>query len=122
MQEFWTIVTKAASLASALGAAIGVIWYFATLDGRVRDLENQVHALAISPTIVLTSPAPDKSSQSGQSATPQTTMTVPNPLQQTCADLAKRAAQAFEDGHPSTVAEPIQSLMKQIGCNALPNR
>jgi hypothetical protein len=120
MQEFWGAVAKVASLATALGAAVGLIWYFATLDGRMKNLESQVHALAISPTIVRTGPTHELLSPT-QSTTPET-IVAPNPLQQTCADLAGRVAKAIEQGSIMTVAEPLQSLMAQIGCSTLAKR
>jgi hypothetical protein len=127
MQDFWGAVAKMASLVASLGAVVGLIWYFATLDERAQNLESQLHSLAISPTIIRTGPAQDKSVSPTQSTTPETsvvpttpeTSVVLNPLQQTCADLAARVAKAIEDGHPSSVAEPLQSLMTQIGCGAL---
>jgi hypothetical protein len=118
MQDFWGAVAKMASLVASLGAVVGLIWYFATLDERAKKLESQLHSQAISPTIIRTGPAQDKSGSPTQSTTPETSV-VPNPLHQTCADLAARVTKAIEDGYPSSVAEPLQSLMTQIGCGAL---
>jgi hypothetical protein len=108
------------SAVTILVALVGAIWYLVSLDIRVRQLENQLHALALSPVIEkpATGPSASPKIDSGGPA-PQSSMVVPNPLQQTCADLATRAAKAIENNSPLTVGEPIQALMKSIGCDAL---
>jgi len=37
-------------------------------------------------------------------------------LRDVCADLAARAAKAIEDGHETTIAEPVQQMMVSLGC------
>jgi hypothetical protein len=134
--DFLGLVGKLWPLAALLGLVAGAIWYIASLDGRVRQLENQLHALALSPVLErraepLTSTAPSAKTDPtpGVSKTPPmassaepTVIYANNPLQQTCADLAKRAAKGIEDGRPSTVGQPLQALMKEIGCDALKPR
>jgi hypothetical protein len=115
MNAFWDSVTKIASLAAVLGAVVSVIWFVASLDQRIRVLEGQVHFLATSPSIAQsgsTTPSGNKSAEGGAALGP-------SPLQQTCADLATRAAKAVETGSPVTVAQPLEELMHALGCGTL---
>jgi hypothetical protein len=90
-------VASAVSILTVLG---GIMWYAANLDQRVRRLEEQVHALTVAPTIA---------GASGQPAT------IPNPVAQACADLARKAAD--EASHGSLYGErEAENMLEALGC------
>jgi hypothetical protein len=110
------IIRTVGSGATILVALTTLVWFIANLDGRVKRLEEQVHTLALAPVIT----------DASKTATPTPTRSpdlpvalsgsVPNPIAETCSKLALEVTEAFKASRPSTVAEPIQELMRKLGC------
>lgn len=94
----WANKTSAL-IAAALFIATVVAWGV-RLEMRVTNTERTIEAL------VRTSPVPDVAD--GKAAVPQ--------KRDVCADLAQRVASAIENGSPLSVGDPIQDLMKRMGC------
>lgn len=103
----WDFVQKASLVCGFIVIAIGVIWYFVALEGRIVRLEAQLQALAIAPAIL----------QKDNGKSQNEVFIVPNPLMQACADLSLKAAQAYERGTSLTVGQPIIELMQRMGCD-----
>src|SRR5438270_795776 len=81
MTRFLEFIGKLWPLFATLGLLGGIVWYFANLDGRVRELEQRVHTLAIAPIIADQSPT----------ATSQTLIepiVVPNPVEAVPLEIA----------------------------------
>jgi hypothetical protein len=98
------------ALAGIVGALVGAIWFFATLEGRVRQLEAQVHTLTVAPVIAASgSGAPGSDSSKGSG-------TVPNPIAQACADLAGQAV-AHASLHNTSAQMEAETMMKTLGCS-----
>jgi hypothetical protein len=107
MTRFLEFTGKLWPLFATLGLIGSVVWYFANLDGRVRELEQRVHTLTVAPVIA------DQSSAAAPSG--QAPASIINPVAQACADLATRAATQASNG--SFVSESsIRTLMQELGC------
>jgi hypothetical protein len=78
---------------------------------RIADLELQVHALSIAPAIRSTPP-----SDSADSGLPTPTAHAANPMQQACANLIGRVADAYAQGASSKIGESLEALVKKLGC------
>ena len=93
---------------SAVGIVTGLVAtvvFFARLDGRVARLEEQVHTLTATPALSTTA-------QEVGSPLPQPTA---NPLERSCADLAKRSADEISKGFQLS-SDRIQKTMSDMGC------
>jgi hypothetical protein len=88
-------------------ALVGVIWYVAGLETRVRQLEIQVHTLTVAP-IIAAPGAPIAGADKPAAA-------VPNPVAQKCADLASDAVRYAAQPNSSAVTE-AENMMKTLGC------
>ncbi|HTJ65253.1 MAG TPA: hypothetical protein VL899_15745 [Alphaproteobacteria bacterium] len=100
-------------------AAIVLVWNN-TLIGennrqqeRLDQLELQVHALAVTPTTVAAREAETANLAPGVPA-PQTANGTP--MQQACANLIGRVADAYEKGESSKIAMSLEELVKKLGC------
>lgn len=85
---------------------VGTVFFFVfNLYDRVVLLEQQVHTLTVAPTIAATVGSKDG----------PVLQTVPNPVAQSCADLAKRAAD--EAGRGSVlVSQQMERMMSNLQC------
>jgi hypothetical protein len=97
----WEKLGKAATVAGILAPLIALMWYVFELETRIRKMEAQMQALAISPAISVSGGPP-----------------IANPILQACSDLARRAAAAIENGHEVSQAWPIQKMVNELGCSA----
>ena len=97
-----TIRTVGSSVAIVTGL-VGLIWYIAGLDSRLRRLEGQVHTLTVAPMIA---------GATGQS------VAGPNPMAEACANLAKRTAEAINEGRGSYTVSNLKDLMHNLGCGS----
>jgi hypothetical protein len=104
MQISGDTIRMAGSLVTIIAALVGIVWYVAGLDARLRQLENQVHTLTVAPMIA---------ASAGQAGT------VSNPIAEACADLAKKAVEAAS-GHfigASSAKAEAEDMMKALGCS-----
>src|SRR3954447_8910444 len=109
MTRILEFVGKIWPLLATLGLLGSIVWYFALLDGRVRDLEQRVHTLTVAPVIVAA--GDNSASVTDNSQAP----TVANPVARACADLALQAAgEAVKKNDAAT--RSIRSLMQDLGC------
>mgnify|MGYP000353703882 CR=1 FL=1 len=100
----WEQFERAATVGGVIALGFGVVWYVVNVETRIQKLEAQLQAIGVSPALNVQQPG-------------QTSPTVvANPLMQTCADLANRAAAAIEKGNELLVAFPIQQMMDKLGC------
>jgi hypothetical protein len=114
LERLRTLIAPVSQLAALVVILVGVTVWGVRLQDKVDKLESQLQALAISPTI--TRPAPDFIADP---KAPERRETVPNPLIQTCVDIATRLAKAHENSAYSSVITGLQSLMKDLGCSGL---
>ena len=85
----------------AIGTVLGgIVWFAASMNARVSRLEEEVHTLAVAPTIT-------------NAVTGDATA---NPIAQACADLARKAAD--EAGLMGSVSAQVKSeeMLRQLGC------
>ena len=111
MKDAWEILTKTATLATLISAAVGVLWYFVALEGRINQMEAQFQVLALAPAL---QPLDQVEANGASGST--SPVTIPNPLLATCAELAIRVADAIRRGSRISEGEPIERLMQRIGC------
>jgi hypothetical protein len=85
-------------------------------EERLSQLELQVHALAIAIPSQAVGVPRDGDPASGQPvAAPNV-----NPMQQACANLIGRVADAYEKGESSKIAESLEQLVNKLGCKNNP--
>ncbi|WP_129355055.1 hypothetical protein [Solidesulfovibrio carbinolicus] len=106
IKKTYDIMIPVSVLVTIIAACVGITWFFVAQDKRIATLENQMQS------IVTQTPTPMQSS---------VTQFPGNPLVNTCSDLASRAAQAIEQGSPTTVASPIAEMMNRLGCYSILN-
>jgi flagellar basal body-associated protein FliL len=80
---------------------------------RLDQLELQVHALAVTPTTV-TPREPETANLAPGVPAPQ--VAGGTPMQQACANLIGRVADAYEKGESSKIALSLEELVKKLGC------
>jgi hypothetical protein len=86
----------------------------ARLEQRVSDLDLQVHALALTASS-------NGSGRAEQDGEPQQGIAlgqggVGTPLQQVCANLIGRVADAYQKGESSKIGQSLEELVSKIGC------
>jgi hypothetical protein len=81
--------------------------------GRLDQLELQIHALAVTPTIAAPREAETANLAPGVTAPQASNGT---PMQQACANLIGRVADAYEKGESSKIAVSLEELVKKLGC------
>jgi hypothetical protein len=102
--------------------AIVLIWNESLVDQagkqteRIGDLELQIHALAFATPTVATTPR-ESDPPPGIVAVPAPTV---NPMQQACANLIGRVADAYEKGESSKFAQSLEQLVNKLGCKNNP--
>jgi hypothetical protein len=83
-------------------------------EDRLDQLEMQVHALAVTPTVVVNKESEGGAQVQGiQGAAQPATGT---PMQQACANLIGRVADAYEKGESSKIGASLEELVKKLGC------
>jgi hypothetical protein len=95
-----------------LVGVVGAVWFAASLDSRLRQLERQVTALAVAGPAVTTGAA---SGGAGQDRSIVST----SPLLEACARLADRAAEAIKSGAFGD-QNSLRALMQSMGCSLKP--
>jgi hypothetical protein len=86
-------------------------------EERLAQLELQVHALAMAAPSPPSTAARDIDPASGQPvASPNV-----NPMQQACANLIGRVADAYEKGESSKIGESLEQLVNKLGCKNNPS-
>jgi hypothetical protein len=113
LNDFFAFVGRLWPLVALLAAIGGAFWYFATLDSRVRVLEERVHTLAVAPTIANTVVDP-KGGAPSPTAT-HTTEPILNPVAAACANLAEQVAKDMGNALYSS-AENKREMMQSLGC------
>ena len=122
MKKFFEIVGWIAGLISIIGTAIGIAWFFFGLEGRVNDLEKQMQAIyqvSLQSTDQVVSPSKDEASRVTQTSDSEIHSQNISKLVDTCSELALRVADAYKDISPLTVAQPLEKMMKNLGCEKL---
>lgn len=104
------IIRTVGSAVTIAVALVTLVWFAANLNGRVGRLEEQVHTLTVAPIIANPSNVGDISGSASR--------TVQNPVADICAKLALQAAESIKAGHEVTEAEPVQEMMRKLGCIA----
>ena len=85
-------------------------------EERLSQLELQVHALAMAGPAPSNVTSRDVDPASGQPvAAPNV-----NPMQQACANLIGRVADAYEKGESSKIGESLEQLVNKLGCKNNP--
>jgi len=123
MPRFSQLIVSIAQLATVVALAVVVVLWNESLsrenakqEDRLSQVETQLHALAFVP-------APQGAvgaggEESGGAAA--STLASGNPMQQACSNLIGRIADAYEKGRSSKIAESLEGLMKNLGCQNAP--
>jgi hypothetical protein len=82
-------------------------------DRQIGDLQLQLHALAFTPAPVA---APRVDADPPPDAAPTGNVPVGTPMQQMCANLIGRVADAYEKGESSKIGQSLEELVKRVGC------
>ena len=122
VDRFASRVAPIAQLAMlAVLIAVVLIWNESLVDQNVKqndrlsELELQVHALTFAtPTSSAGPREPDPAP--GALANPAAV----NPMQQACANLIGRVADAYEKGESSKIALSLEQLVNKLGCKNNP--
>jgi hypothetical protein len=114
---FSSRVLPVAQLGTTLVLVVAVLMWNNVLVGRIEsqekqiaELQAQVHALAFAPAAVAPKAEPDPAAAS---AGPAVTGT---PMQLVCANLIGRVADAYEKAESSKIAQSLEGLVKELGC------
>lgn len=83
-------------------------------EERLDQLEMQVHALAVTPTVVVGREPEGGAQVQGIQGAAQTASGTP--MQQACANLIGRVADAYEKGESSKIGASLEELIKKLGC------
>jgi hypothetical protein len=83
-------------------------------EERLNQLEMQVHALAVTPTVVVGKEPEGGAQVQGIQGAAQTANGTP--MQQACANLIGRVADAYEKGESSKIGASLEELIKKLGC------
>ena len=80
------------------------------------QLQLQVHALAFATPVASSAP------REVDAAPGASTVTLPpvNPMQQACANLIGRVADAYEKAESSKIAQSLEQLVNKLGCKNTP--
>ncbi|MDB5394919.1 MAG: hypothetical protein JWM91_2425 [Rhodospirillales bacterium] len=107
----------------AVLVAVILIWKESLVDQSVRQnerlaqLELQVHALTFVTPAEASATLREPDSTPGTSPNPATLHpAAANPMQQACANLIGRVADAYERGESSKIALSLEQLVNKLGC------
>ena len=92
-----------------MAVIFGVAYYFVALDSRISTLEGQVRLIATAPAIS------QPSVGTVEQGVTYTTVTIPNPLVQTCMDLYARVGNAVQVADRK-VQDSLNGYMRELGC------
>jgi hypothetical protein len=120
-----SVVIPIAQLTIMLGLIVAMVIWNQTLSSanaeqsdRIAELELQVHALALAPAGEVSSKV--EIDPANAPPLPAGAVARPNPMQQACANLIGRVADAYERGESSKIAQSLEDLVKKMGCQATP--
>ncbi len=99
----WDGIRNLGSTAAVLAVIVGAVWYFATLENRVRSIEAQLQQIRTAPSV--------SNAQSYGAAT-----TLPNPIQDACAKLASDYASSARGVLEGGATRAIKELMEKLNC------
>lgn len=119
MNKILSAISIISSVIGIVTTAIALVWFFFGLDNRVKTLENQMQAIYQSASV--SSPNTITKKDGEVSSLPKTEVAESKlqNLANTCAQLAIRVANAYENVSPLTVAQPIEAMMDKLGCSKL---
>lgn len=119
LDRFSSRILPVAQLGTTLVLVVAVLMWNNALVGRVEsqereiaELQAQVHALAFAPAPAVPKAEADPAAGAAQPA-PAVTGT---PMQQVCANLISRVADAYEKGESSKIAQSLEELVEKLGC------
>lgn len=119
--KFFELANSIAILITIIVACFSLAWFFFDLSGRVSTLERQLQAIYQSE---LTASESSQNPESVENESPND-LAAAKPkltaLENTCVDLAQRAAKAHEEGWSNSIAQPLEELMENVGCYKLIN-
>jgi hypothetical protein len=124
VERFSGLALPVAQIVTVLVLALIVLWSNSAImsrmdsqEKRLAMLELQLHALAFA------APSPGGSSSDTAPPGPQTSIpvttgpvTTGTPMQQVCANLIGRVADAYEKGESSKIGESLEELVNKLGC------
>nr|WP_033762464.1 hypothetical protein [Pantoea agglomerans] len=119
MNKLVSIISGAAGLIAIISAAIAMIWFFAGLESRIKNLEGQMQAIYQSASMGTQNTKAKENKDEIRSSNVQISNSQMKNLVETCATLAVKAANAYEQGTSLTVAGPLEKMMNNIGCNKI---
>ena len=99
--------------------AVVFVWNESLVDqsvkqnDRISQLELQVHAMSFATPVMMPATSPDP-------APGVPTAVAVNPMQQACANLIGRVADAYEKGESSKIALSLEQLVNKLGCKNNP--
>ena len=107
-------------------AAVVLVWNQSLVDqtakqnDRLEQLELQLHALTFSTPVASLAPAREVDGPPGAPAQTAGQLQGVNPMQQACANLIGRVADAYEKGENSKIAISLEQLVNKLGCKNSP--
>ncbi|MTC76040.1 hypothetical protein GKR75_17545 [Providencia sp. wls1919] len=102
-----------ASIATISSLLLSGAWYVFKLDNRVASLEKELDNMNVSISALSSSSTNHEKSNDAFIQNQGENKS----LQDTCNALAIDVAEAYKNGHPLTVAMPIEDRMEKLGCN-----
>jgi hypothetical protein len=113
MKKFFEMAGGISALLAIVAAGISFAWFIFSLSGRVDTLEHQMQALYQSSSTAQPNETGSKTGIARDESIPTTSIV------RTCSELAIRAADAYRNGSPLSVAQPLEQMMDKLGCNKL---
>jgi len=107
-------------------AAVVLVWNQSLVDqtakqnDRLAQLELQLHALTFSTPVASLAPAREIDGPPGAPTPTAGQLQGVNPMQQACANLIGRVADAYEKGENSKIAISLEQLVNKLGCKNSP--
>ena len=107
-------------------AAVLLVWnqslvsQTAKQNERLDQLELQLHALTFATPVASLAPTRDVDGPPGAPTTTAGQLQGVNPMQQACANLIGRVADAYEKGENSKIAISLEQLVNKLGCKNSP--
>jgi len=107
-------------------AAVVLVWHESLIDqtakqnDRLEQVELQLHALAFSTPVASLAPAREVDGPPGAPTPTAGQLQSVNPMQQACANLIGRVADAYEKGENSKIAISLEQLVNKLGCKNSP--
>jgi hypothetical protein len=127
LSRFSTLIAPVVQLATIIVLAVVIVVSNGSLteqvvrqQDQISSLEAQIHALAFTgagePAAIKSDPDPAAPIQFSQAAPAP-----PSPMQQACANLIGRVADAYEKGESSKIALSLEDLVRKLNCvNGMP--